>query len=316
MAVDPLPRKARALISNEAVTIRKLLLAYASEFSKIVSKVKTPRGMDLVMSNLYSVSSSMVDDLGKELFENIKAIRALSINEETVFLSGTRLPAIASEEWREYLNNGQRILNLSMSQYLNAKSIIDGTSMKYRLKTIKDGTDKVVEAIIKNGMAEGKSAWQIGKEIEKYIAIDRRTKWTSPYRILRREKGFPITAPYDGGVRAGSVDYNALRIARTEMINNYRWSKIDATKGRDFVVGWKWSLSNAHPKPDECDTWATHDEGLGEGVYSDAKDISSLGHPNCLCNVTTQTVFHDDMAQFFEKAYNDLDKPIKKYVDF
>lgn len=314
--VNPLPREIRGLVNNQSSAIRKILLSFIPYYQDVVSNIQRESQIQGEMAKISVITDDALKSIGREMFNYSAQARRISVNKETDFLSHTSLPKIGGQEWLDYLTVSQRVANLSLHNFLTQKSLIDGRTLEHRLKTIAVGTEDTIEAILRVGMKEGKSVWQIGKEIEQYIAKDNRTRWTSPWTIERRARGFPISAPYKGRIPAGSVDYNAMRIARTELINNYRWSKIEATKGKDFVIGWVWSLSNAHPMPDVCDDWAAHDEGFGPGVYTDDRAIMGLGHPHCLCNVTTTTVFHKEMRDFFEKAYEDLDKPIKKYVDF
>lgn len=55
-----------------------------------------------------------------------------------------------------------------------------------------------------------------------------------------------------------------------------------------FVTAMHWDLSNAHDErqvipfgPDECDEYAEHDEGLGEGNWK--PEEIPVPHPQCIC---------------------------------
>ncbi len=94
----------------------------------------------------------------------------------------------------------------------------------------------------------------------------------------------------------GSMAYNALRLARTEINAAYKMAQTMQAQGSPLVVGLKWNLSNSHPTdwppsaeymgyPEICDYFALHDHhDLGPGVFP--KDDVWETHPNCLCHLT------------------------------
>lgn len=234
----------------------------------------------------------------------VKDANDLGVSNNTKLFSSLGIDGKAPEAWAFYLLTAQNIIGRDVSYYLN-RTYPFGGSLAGRFTTIISGSEKVVDSIIRRGIAEGWSAWDIAKKVGQYISPDRRGKLVAPWTIIRRERGLPISYVPEG-VPAGAVDYNALRIARTEIINSYRRATIESSRDNPFVVGWRWVLSPAHPKCDICDEWAAHDEGLGEGVYSDPVEVSSLGHPNCLCHIDTVTIFHNEMRPYFDEMYKEL----------
>lgn len=298
----PIPRQLAKLNNQQRKDIRSILQALGIDLARIAQNIEREDQIQQIRPQLRTAVSVNMSRLSNIVAQASLKGREISITSDIEKYQNSRLTKVAYNEFRQYLETTQDLLNQSVADYLEEKSRIDGRSLAYRFKTIQEGTDDVVEAIIRVGIQDGKSPFQIGKEIENYIYKDNRKRWTSPWKLLRREKGFPISVPYTGDVPAGSVDYNAARIARTELINNHRWAKIDSTKNKDWVIGWRWQLSHAHPKPDICDIWASHDEGLGAGVYSDALKISGLGHPHCFCQVNTVTIFEERYRNYFEQA--------------
>lgn len=80
---------------------------------------------------------------------------------------------------------------------------------------------------------------------------------------------------------------HARMIARHETIEAYRDSYVAAQKGKGYVKGIRWELSDAHPEPDECDILASQDlYGLGPGGYPE-DGIPDTPHPNDLCFQTS-----------------------------
>jgi hypothetical protein len=85
-----------------------------------------------------------------------------------------------------------------------------------------------------------------------------------------------------------SPGWVAMRIARTELIQAHRATTNAATVDKQtgelkpYLLGIGWALSAGHPKPDICDIYASHDSGLGPGVY--LPDDVPISHPNCICS--------------------------------
>lgn len=299
---EPLPRSLKGVALRQAENVNKVMIEMSKDLGKVSKDIKKESDLQSASSEISAIVNENINTVGGIIYDGSISAREISIESDIKITSTTLLPKVDYDAFKKYVQDGRKLISLSVFEYMNKRSYVDGRTMKYRLTTIKEGTSNVVEAIISNGIRDGKGPFQVAKEIDQYIRNDGRSKWVSPWSIKRREKGFPITSSYKGGVPAGSVKYNSLRIARTELINNYRWARIESTKTQDWVIGWKWNLSGAHKEVDQCDTWASHDEGLGQGVYSKASDILSLGHPHCFCQVETITLFMQKYARYFDEA--------------
>lgn len=190
-----------------------------------------------------------------------------------------------------------RVEQLVGDTLLTARRFDDLKTLTSRLKTVQDGSERVVRNIISVGMKEGKSSWQIAKEIEAYVIPNENGRRVAPWTITRRELGKPISY-IPKGVPAGSVEYNAHRLARTEIAYAYQQAPYLAHKDKWYYNGTKWHLSRSHPKIDLCDEYAAHDEGLGIGVW---RKPPKIPHPHCLCFTTTVTVGTTEMLEWFEK---------------
>jgi hypothetical protein len=84
-------------------------------------------------------------------------------------------------------------------------------------------------------------------------------------------------------------EFNAKRVARTEIQRAWRITYVEQSKKLPFVKGIKWNLSGSHNINDICDELATADVGLGPGVYPpNAVPFNGQpAHPQCMCNLTT-----------------------------
>lgn len=89
-----------------------------------------------------------------------------------------------------------------------------------------------------------------------------------------------------------NTNWEALRLARTELNFSYHEAAVIAGRMTPGYVGCKWNLSPAHPEYDICDEYAENDEdGLGPGGYKSGNE-PLFSHPNCLCYLTP--IFNDD----------------------
>jgi hypothetical protein len=145
-----------------------------------------------------------------------------------------------------------------------------------RITSIVGGAKKSVINILTVGINKGYSAKQIAGDIANYIVKDNRKSWVSPYQWYREKFGFKRRIP--NGIPPGSLQYNAVRIARTEINNTYRQATIDIHKNKPWVKGYEWVLSPSHPVEDICDAWA---DG-GPYTYAEAH---KLGHVHCMCHI-------------------------------
>jgi hypothetical protein len=129
----------------------------------------------------------------------------------------------------------------------------------------------LAERIYANGKVSTK---QVGKLIDQALA-----QQLSAKQLAKQVKGF-----YSPDV-PGGVSYASMRLARTEINNAHHTTTIRMAQDKPWVRGFKWNLSESHPRPDECNEYATRDVGLGAGVFPKG-DTPSKPHPQCLCYLT------------------------------
>lgn len=79
------------------------------------------------------------------------------------------------------------------------------------------------------------------------------------------------------------AQYQARRIARSEMAEANRQAYRASVNEQPYVVGLRWTLSPNHPRADVCDLLANQDlHGLGPGGYPKGS-YPETPHANCLC---------------------------------
>lgn len=155
-------------------------------------------------------------------------------------------------------------------------------------------TQKDINSIIAEGIAQNKSAYAIAKDLEKYVNPSARKPW-------EWAKVYPGTSK--------KVDYNAQRLARTSVSHAYQQSFIRTTKRNPFVTKYKWVGSNSHRI---CPICADRDGKLFE------KDELPLDHPNGMC--TFVAVMDESMVDMADRiadwALGKPDPELDDYADY
>lgn len=123
-----------------------------------------------------------------------------------------------------------------------------------------------INSIIAKGIAENRGAYEIGKDLEKYVnpAVRKDWKWGKVYPGTNKV-----------------IDYNAQRLARTLVTHAYQQSLVETTRKNPYVVGLRWEASNSARVCDLCQE--------RDGKIFPVDDCP-LDHPNGMC---TQTVVLD-----------------------
>jgi len=159
-----------------------------------------------------------------------------------------------------------------------------GKTIGRRITLLKGSTKRNVQNILAVDIEKGKSAREIAKDIDGYINPVK-GNYKSPFDYYRdRFKNGKKVKIFGkqiqkGYISEGSISYQSLRIARTEINMSARETMRRMYSKSAFVKGYKWHLSASHPDIGcECERLANVD------VLSEVPD---LPHPNCMCYVTT-----------------------------
>lgn len=138
----------------------------------------------------------------------------------------------------------------------------DGYTLSNRIWRTSVETRRKIDALLAEGLAEGKGALELSEELERFL---------QPGRGLRR-----TNKPY--GRYGSNASYDGMRLARTEIAAAHSRAGLMSANLNPFVTGAVWVLSGSHPKPDICDDYAAH------GPYPLDEAPEMPAHPNCLCH--------------------------------
>lgn len=164
----------------------------------------------------------------------------------------------------------------------------DQVPLGYRIKTIKEGTQKTVMNIIQQSFVEKKGSAEVAKLLEQYINPVSSAPSEKARLAYIKKYGRPMNYT-PKNVSPATVRYQALRIARTEMAHIYRQATLDFYEDKDYIKGYSWNLSNRHPRTDECNDYS-------KIIYETREDIPEA-HPNCLCDIRPVRMTEKEMKE-------------------
>jgi hypothetical protein len=175
----------------------------------------------------------------------------------------------------------------------------DGLTLSGRLWRLDQQSRAGIQAVLFAGAQGGKSAWDIAKELEKYLGANANCpRWTSTrlYRLTKRDiaAGDPRGLIRGDECASQGVAYNALRLARTEIQRIHNLATQTLMKQMPWVAEEQMRLSPAHPEEDVCDEIIARGRD-GKGIYPVGM-LSLPIHPNCLCYLVAVEMPADDFV--------------------
>lgn len=158
------------------------------------------------------------------------------------------------------------------------------------------------------GISEGQPAAEIAKNLKRYLVEPDRL-----YRKVRDSKGklqlSKAAREYHPGQGVARSSFsNSMRLAVTETNMSYRAADHERWQRLPFVTGYKVSLSNNHPRFDQCDHLA--------GIYP--KEFRFLSwHPRCRCVCTPILVSNEQYNEIedFTLGISDKKPDIKQVTE-
>ena len=204
-----------------------------------------------------------------------------SVRSEIVNASSSVCEQVVSDkrEWLEKYGLKENDIQDAFAYVPNRviQSILQGTIYQddWKLSSAIWGADKkvqdAIDKIISIGTAQGKSAYEVAKDIEEYVQPGARkpSRTISSWRYDRNGNKIRDTFYF------GRVDYNAQRLARTMISHAYQQAFETVNRNDPFVEYYIWHTSNFHGRV--CDICRARD---GQKFK---KDELPLDHPNGMC---------------------------------
>ena len=270
---------------------RREHLGNIARVSAEIIKLYREAAADLAARAAASRKGSLTERWASEYAESLKKRTAeLNAGLYEVTLQGLKrsagLPTIAMGEWWEAVATTQGAAGQSfrdafattpdsvLAGIIEGGFYNDNKGLSERIWRVADSFEKDIGYIVNRGIAEKKSALELARDLEQYVKppAKRDFDWGKVYPNLSGKK----------------VDFNAQRLARTSINHAYHLDNVKVCTENPFVTAMHWDLSNSHYErqiipfgSDECDEYAAHEEGLGEGNWK--PEEIPVPHPQCLC---------------------------------
>jgi len=162
----------------------------------------------------------------------------------------------------------------------------DGLTLSDRIWRDAASFQRTMENTIARNIQLGKSARSLGKQFLEFAD-------QQPVQLSKEMQRFIADLAPEDAQRAiekyvkKKLDYNATRVARTEIQRAYRTSYVEQAKSLPFVKGIKWNRSRTEYDCSVCENLAIADlYDLGPGIYPPDK-VPIVPHPHCRCYYTT-----------------------------
>lgn len=156
--------------------------------------------------------------------------------------------------------------------------------------------NNILGTIAVDGIQNGEHPIEVAKRMQQYVKKGAGTL-VSEYPNMMVRIGHMV--PDD-------LSYEALRLARTEIMAAYGVSSKKSAEVIPSAKGMRWSTSNSNTACKKCRENAAKDNGMGAGVYSFEELPKYPAHPNCMCQLTPAL---EDTASFVDRLIKWTNNP-------
>ena len=261
-------KKYLLMLQQSDETIAEL---YIASINRIIQELK--KGENKNLKYLLEVIAKDVDQFNQDLAKAIKFVVENGTENGMYFIKQVSIdvlkeagvdtvPFIKSMEF-----NRKRAVQISF-----ARSHKDGLKLSERIWNVGQHNKKIMSDIVRAGV--GEDVVTVARSLESYVKKGK-TSISTNYPNMMKRIGSRIPA---------NLDYNALRLARTELTAAYGEGVIASAKATPVVKYVKWVISSSHPRKDICDTNATGGTN-GNGIYEAMSCPIYPAHPNCICTL-------------------------------
>lgn len=284
------------------------------QISKLGSGSLQKQNLIVLKRDIKNRIKQLNNDIKNGIVRNMK-----TVSNEVVIDTRTFLKQCGFKD-KDIHNAFQYVPDMIVRNIINGNVYQDGWKLSEAIWGYNKKNQESLDRIISIGTAQGKSAYEIALDIERYVQPTARKE----SKVIQSTRKARITdvragrASYVGEdikdkFAFGKVDYNAQRLSRTLISHAYQQSFQIVNENNPFVIGYRWLTSDFHGRVcDICRERAETDQyGLGEGVFP--KDQLPLDHPNGMC--TFEAVIPDDMDTIADRIGRWYQSPIGTYTD-
>lgn len=247
--------------------LQKMLKTTGQQVSnEIYSKIK---------GNMYTIADAVVAD-------NIKWLESFGFSPEGLNAAFSYVP-------------DNVVRNLITGQIYDS-----GWSLSKRIWGDNEQTMKDAYQIMAKGIAENKGAYEIAKDLERYVRPSAKLPW-NPVLKMKNTK----TGEYEyKRIYKKQVDYNAQRLARTLAQHSYQQSFLATTQNNPLITEYIWHSNGSRV----CELCKARD-----GVHYKKTELP-MDHPNGMC--VMEPVIAEDAIDQLANWFNSPDGTYPELDEF
>ena len=256
-------------------TVKKIHDIYEEAAGKVAAIVKdaTERELSVLTSASWSRIKAQLEAAASDIRTELRAQMILSVDDGADIVKGI------SEKYLIDLvkYTGGKItksgiistfagVNRSMIESMVNRVYTDGYTFSERIWNISNGFQNSIKNVISVGTAMGRDVIDIARDIEVYVTDGR--------KVLAKRYGGLVKGTRDWSKSIGrDVDYNALRLARSEMYMAIQDSAVATGRMTPSVTGYNWVRNTS-------EDWNCDCPDLEKGGPYTEDEVPDYPHPN------------------------------------
>lgn len=306
-------KKAEEIREKTTESMLKQIRAMYQQLYRDIARRVTQGGNSTTNQNLILLQREIINrvrQINSDLENNVRS------NMETVCMAVTedlktylRKMGFAEEDITDaYMYVPQQVIE----SIVTGQIYQEGWSLSQAIWGYNNRTQQTLQSIIASGSGQGKSAYEIAKDLESYVDPSEAKKANTirSWRYATEADVRAGRAKYVGETITdyfypGRVDYNALRLARTMVSHAYQQAFERVNRNDPFVTGYRWITSNFHGRV--CSIC----RGREGRIFP--KDELPMDHPNGMC--TFEAVMDLSMNQISDRIAAWYNVPYGTYPD-
>ena len=287
--------KAREEISRKQQ--KTLYKMYLEVYNNIVRDRKKMKGsvdrlqeiqLTMIQRDIRNYIQSLHSEMEKEIYHNIEDISRSVVDDTRAFLK--KLGYVDVEGAFAYVP--REIVN----RIVNGQIYAGNWSLSKAIWGHTNDFNNKLSRLVAMGTAQGKSAYEIALDLEKYVnpAVAKKSR-VIEFEVNGKKEKFYF----------GNVDYNAQRLARTMVSHAYQQTFQFVNEKDPFIKDYIWISSLEHGR-----TCSVCMERHGQHFK---KDELPLDHPNGMC--TFEAYIPYSMSEISDRLVKWYNSPTGTYPD-
>lgn len=298
--LDKFDTEARVLflqrIMQQEEEIRMLLVhvsnVHMQEMIKLLANVSDPIEADVIVRGVLADSTQIYAKALDEIVQYSLLAGAASGVLKPHYIVAESMKMVGKRTEPVY-TAGKHIASRA-ADYANAREIA-GKKLSDRIWGSSEKVHNTIHLAINQAVSQGMHPIEAAKAVDKYVKTGARTAVTEHPELMARM----------GHMLPKDLSYEALRLARTEIMDVYGAANKQSIEKLPVPQLMKWETSNTGNTCQHCKDNSEDDVGYGPGVYP-VDDLPTYpAHPNCMCRVN----LHVDMDNYVDRVIDWVNNP-------